>query len=495
MFFAPKHPTRLPRHQLGMRSLHLTSFNPVLDRHQQGFVLPIALGMGLVMVLLGAATLIHSQGAQTIASQRRQMGSSLLTTEGGVARTLTQLSDPNNAPLLARNYDTINPATGTTYLGPDGIPNNGDEETTAVDEWSSFAPSAAACATLASPGSPTITYGGVIGTEGQYTLKAYRYDPSQSTGTVLVEGQQGESTSHVAVTLTIEADLPDFPGVLVTESGVLRGRTVMGTNGNVYYNPADSGNESLTSGAAAAGDPSRADFLDALWTGPADQFSTDSIAGKIVACPLSFSLPNSAPSGAETLGDLNGDRNLAGVSGSIKVYRADTLALTGNETVTVDTTAGPVYLYLTVGNFSMRGSSRIVNIRTDGQPPQVGDLRIILTPLARSLTLYDYACIQTAFIYIRTSDLHLETLGDGCPSSGDTNVDGVVWVEDVVNSINSVGGRPAEEDGDLSVTTNGVAAGIAVPEDVSSLSDLFDSLNLPIAYKLGKVQYWQRVQL
>jgi hypothetical protein len=478
-----------------MRARPLTPLHQILDRNQQGFVLPIALGMGLVMVLLGVNIIIRSQGVQTIATQRRQMGRSLLTTEGGVARTLAQLSDPNNAPLLARNYDSINPATGKTYLGPDGIANNGDEETTAVDEWSSFAPNAVDCTTLASPGSPTMTYGGVIGTEGQYTLKAYRYDPNQSTGTFFVEGQQGESTSQVAVTLTIEPDIPDFPGVLVTESGVLRGRTVLGTNGNVYYNPADSGNESLTSGAAAAGDPNRADFLDALWTGPADQFSSDSIGGKIVACPLSFSLPNSTPSGAEALGNLDGDRNLAGVSGSIKVYRADTLALTGNETVTVDTTAGPVYLYLTVGNFSMRGTLRILNIRTDGNPPQVGDLRIILTPLARSLTLYDYTCIQTAFIYIRTSDLHLETLGDGCPSSGDTNVDGVVWVEDVVNSINRLGGRSAEEDGDLSVTTNGVAAGIAVPEDVSSLSDLFESLNLPIAYKLGKVQHWQRVQL
>ena len=165
---------------------------------QQGFVFPLALGLGMVMILLGITTMIHSQKAQTTATQRRQMGNSLLATEGGVARTLTQLSQRNNASLLIRNYDRINPNTGT-YLGPDGIPNNGDEETTAVDEWSSFSTSTVPCATTASPGSPNMNYSGAIGVNGQYSLRAYRYNPSQKTGTFLVEGHQGESASLVAV--------------------------------------------------------------------------------------------------------------------------------------------------------------------------------------------------------------------------------------------------------------------------------------------------------
>ena len=478
-----------------------------LHSSQQGFALPIALGLGMVMLLLGLTTLIMSKTAQTTAIQRNRMGSSLLITEGGVARTLAQLSQVDNAPLLTLNYDSINPDTGRTYLGPDGIPNSGDEEAVAVNEWSSFVDDAVLCGSTATPRSPNITYSGAIGPEGQYTLRAYRYNLSQRTGTFVVEGQQGESESLVAVTLALESELPDFPGVLVAESGIWRGRKIFGANGNVYYNPSHSGNTSLTSGYAAPGDATRSNYLDALWSGPADLAGPDLIAGKIVACPLSFSWPHTPPSTTvEDLGVLNGDRALSGVNGSIKVYKASALNLSDFDVVTVDTTNGPVYLYLTNGPFNMRGHSQITNVRTDGRLPQVGDLRIIVATEA-PLNLFDRACIQTAFIYNPTSDLSLQTVGDGCPSAPDTNIDGVVWVEDIVNSLNSSGGRATSEDNDLTVTTAGLVttftgvtsigatAGVAVPDDVSSLSDVLASLNLPVTYKFGGVQTWQRIAI
>ena len=477
------------------RFSHLRCQRQGWQQDQEGFVLPIALGLGFVMVLLGITVMIRSQTAQTIAYQRSHMGSSLLTSEGGVARTLMYLSQLNNAPLLTRNYDSINPNTGTTYLGPDGIPNNGDEGITAVDEWSGFSASTVPCATTASPGSPSMSYSGAIGVNGQYALRAYRYNASQKTGTFLVEGQQGGSESLVAVTIVIDSVVPDFPGVVVLDAGTLRGRRMIGTNANVYYDPIDSGNISLSSGFAGPANLTRADYLDALWSGPADNFVTDTIDGKIVACPLSLSWPHTLPAApVEALGVLNGDRTLSGVSGSIKFYQASQLDLNSSDTITVDTTDGPVYLYLAGGPLSMRGASRIVNVRTDGKLPQVGDLRIIVAA-EEPIDLFDTVCIQTAFIYNPESDLHLQTTGDGCSSSGETNIDGVVWVEDVVNTVNSVGGRASDEDVELSVTTSGVTAGIAVPNDVSSLSDLFGDLNLPTFHRFGGVKTWQRVQM
>jgi hypothetical protein len=105
----------------------------------------------------------------------------------------------------------------------------------------------------------------------------------------------------------------------------------------------------------------------------------------------------------------------------------------------------------------------------------VGDLRIIGSA-GKHFNIYDNACIETAFVYNRDAHLDLNTSGDGCPSSGETNIDGVVWVQSVHNNSAST-------------------SGIAVPDDVSSLSDILNSLNLPTKSKLSAVLSWQRVQL
>ena len=108
---------------------------------EQGFALPLALGLGFVMVILGLTTIMVAQSDRTSAFNRKQAGASLAIAEGGMARSLAQLTAPNNAVLLNRNYDTINPKTGKTYLGPDGMFNSGDEEASAIDEWTSYDPS------------------------------------------------------------------------------------------------------------------------------------------------------------------------------------------------------------------------------------------------------------------------------------------------------------------------------------------------------------------
>ena len=84
---------------------------------QKGFALPIVMGMGMVMMVMGLTAIIVAQSDRTTAFQRKQTNSSLAASEGGLARTLAQMTLPNNAVLLTRNYDTINPRTGKTYLG------------------------------------------------------------------------------------------------------------------------------------------------------------------------------------------------------------------------------------------------------------------------------------------------------------------------------------------------------------------------------------------
>jgi hypothetical protein len=94
---------------------------------QQGFALSLAIGLGLVMTAIGITTILVAQNDRLAAQQRKESGSGLFVAEGGTARMLAQFQKPNNSLLLVRNYDSINPTTNKTYLGPDGVPNSGDE--------------------------------------------------------------------------------------------------------------------------------------------------------------------------------------------------------------------------------------------------------------------------------------------------------------------------------------------------------------------------------
>ena len=153
-----------------MNNLKTAFRNSFSDR---GFVLPITLAMGIVMILVGLAAVARSQYTRINTFSRQQTGGSVAVAEGGVSRTLAQLSKPNNRVLLTGNYDTINPKTNKTYLGVDGILNNGDEENAAVNQWTSFS-GTSPCSNAPSPGTPNATYNGLIGNGDSYTIDLLR---------------------------------------------------------------------------------------------------------------------------------------------------------------------------------------------------------------------------------------------------------------------------------------------------------------------------------
>jgi hypothetical protein len=436
---------------------------------ERGSVLPMVMGMGMIMMLAGVILIVQSQQGQNLAQGRTVSGNSLAVAEGGVARTLALLTKPNNAVLLTRNYDEINAETGRTHLGPDGIVNSGDEESTIVQEWAN------ACPCPPDPGPPDIAYSGNIGSNGQYKLLAYRYNAIDKTGTFLVEGTQGNSAAaHITVTVSINSSVTNFPGIVGTDSVKLLGRNVSGVNGNVYYDPNYGRTPSSITGFAAPNSPNRAQYLDDLWSGP-----SDNVSGTIFAYPLNFTLPYTPPSEALNLGDIKNSRTIINTTGTLQNYKAKKIELNNNDTLLVDTTQGSVHLYVKEG-ITMRDRAKIRNVRSDGKPPRVGDLRLILGEEDfREVSLYDTPCIDTAFIYDAKSDVLLKTDGDGCPSKGNSNIDGVVWAEDIDE------------------TTNASTSGINVPDDVSSLSDILPSIGLTVQSnnKFGSIKSWQKVKL
>jgi hypothetical protein len=474
------------------------------QNRNSGFALPLAIGVGLCLLVLGLVIAIAAQSDRINASQRRETGANLMVTEGAIARVMALLSNRNNAVLLARDYDPINPRTSRNYLGTDGVPDSGDETGTAVDEWTGYNPSPLPCHQLVNWGAPNLPLTGTLGSNGSYVLRAYRYDQSRQQGILLMEGNYRGRSTAVAITITVTPDLTDFPGVVAISStptnladgkSILRGRNVLGYNGNLYYPPNHSANPALI-GSAAPGDSTRPDYLDATWAGSADGATSDGIAGKVFACRLLPTIPQ-VPQGTN-LGTLNTSQTLSGAAGGITHYRVDSIALSGTDTLTVDTTSGPVYLYLTTGTIQLNNTAKILNIRTDGIPPRVGDFRIITTHLSGSVLLYDQSCIQNAFLYSFADNLELYTTGPSCPGGRNASFEGVVWAEVIAGAKNNVSNRDVTTEWAFRFNNTiipGTTAGIAVPDDVSSLADVLEYVDWPARYRFGGIKNWQQVRL
>jgi hypothetical protein len=478
-----------------------------------GFALPIAIALGLVMIAFAGASILVAQNDRNNAVQRRTSGASLLVSDSAVARAMMQLSKPNNGVLLVRNYDPINSTTGKNYLGTDSVSKSGDETTTAVDEWTGYNPSSAPCFQQLGWSAPNIALTGTITPNETYTIRAYRYNKQKQLGTLLVEGNFRGQVSLVSVTFSIQPVLDDFPGVLLENRGfstlgtlALRGRQVLGSKGNIYYGANSSADTSL-SGSSKPGDATRPSYFNALYSSTAqDGASGDTVAGTIFSCALKTNIP--AGITGTNLGLINTSQTLQGLGGAgITAYQVNKIDLANNDVLTVDTTGGPVRIDVPdKGNsgffpeqaITLRNNAKILNVRTDGQPPKVGDLRIMLRGNSQ-VNLYDKTCIQNAFVYIPGDDFRLLTSGSGCPGGQNTNFEGVVWAEEIVSSKNSASNRTVTtytgggNNEFETLVTPSATSGIAVPDDVTSLIDVLDYVNWPMRYRYGTIQNWQRV--
>jgi hypothetical protein len=491
------------------------SYSPSLKRCSpvQGYILPLVMLLGGGLLVLGLTAALVVQTDRQVGTMRRQNTDVLATAEGGAERILLELSRANNNLLLGRNYDPINPVTNRNYLGADGVLNSGDEGAIATDEWTGYNPSAAPCFQQSSVAAPAMAITGTMNGGGTYTLRAYRYNPTKREGTVLIEGRlPNQAPTILAVTIAVNVQTASFPGILatglnpITPTGVvaLRGRVVLGDKVNIYYPSSTSGNITVT-GSAAPGDPNRAAHLQAAWSSAADDVTGDAIQGTLNACRILVNLPFSPPMGTPNIGDVKNDKTLTGAPNQISYYYTNKVELNGNRTLTVDTTQGPVYLYVDT-KIDLNEQSRILNIRTDGKPPRVGDLRIfLLNPDAggkaeNSVVLEHTTCIQDAFLYAPGDDLELLTTGPGCPSGRNTNFEGVAWAEMIVAARQSSSARAVSDPlGKIQKTTQkvlpGVTSGIYVPSDVSSLLDIFPYISWPVRYQFGGVRAWQQVRL
>lgn len=169
-----------------------------LDNHDQGFALPLAVGMGLIMILVGMTMIARSQNDQITASAQKATASGLGVSEAGVThvqsflnkyRGFSTKSYPWSAHLTESGYMTSNCVSSSTVKA----------ETEALNDW------------ITLPG-------------GTNRFKVVSYTPptaAEGNGTLVLQGQARQettvkSTSQLVVNIPVRRDLnPAFrtPGL------------------------------------------------------------------------------------------------------------------------------------------------------------------------------------------------------------------------------------------------------------------------------------------
>ncbi len=160
------------------------------NSNEKGFALPIAMGVGLVIVLLGAVMMARSQTDRVTSSTQKATTQGLSAAETGVAR----YQDLVNKYRAISTYNN----TGTvSWTNPSSIPN-----------ISSCGSTTEATAVSAQATTNWQNVDSTDSTKGQYRLISYAYTPNSGvaantapgTGTLIVEGRVNQTGSGSTAT-------------------------------------------------------------------------------------------------------------------------------------------------------------------------------------------------------------------------------------------------------------------------------------------------------
>ncbi|WP_299489022.1 hypothetical protein [Acaryochloris sp. IP29b_bin.137] len=313
----------------------------------EGFALPIAIGFGLIMVLVALTLSIKSRDDQVSAISQKQTTASATVAEGGISRTLGFLNQ-NYHMLLRSDYDP------NSLLGSDS-----------PDEWS-FLAKPPPCFT----GVNDILTGKIPNNApaNTYTVEAYRYsDPDgisnsgDETGTLIVKGHPPNSSavSRIQQTMKISQSTSpaSFPG-LMAQNITLGNNDVLGAvSGNVVCT--DTLNCAVPVSECVNGQPTDAGLRNSI-----DALNNSVVQGQIYVRDVIWPPVPAIPSGAMNV-SISGATSFprtgdtVGTNGAYH-YQVSDITLSGSDQVTVDTTSAPIYFYVT-GDIDISGQAALAH--------------------------------------------------------------------------------------------------------------------------------------
>lgn len=354
-----------------------------LTKQEIGFVLPLVVIIGLILLVGGLATLARSFGGLVGAIRQEQAGQAREIAETGLARTVGRLN--RQWPYLLINcYDA-----------------NGSVPNTCSGTWANPALPSAIC-----PGHETISTPPVTGTTsqpaGRYRIDTYTFSGTQfygGTGKIKVIGERlGSNGTTVVASATVEQEFDVKPkncdaryGQPATSSGFpgllgwginLGGNDVRGRiSGNVMC--------ITCTGEADMGANSQSIVDGNKFWGPIS-------VPPVPTFPPQLSATAKAITDSLTITAGNTNDGMCAIDSNtppITHCRISSITLSGQRFLTVDSAAGPVRLYVS-GNINASGQAGIIHKAGSNTAPSPGHLGLFGNPLSS-----DPACMANASCY------------------------------------------------------------------------------------------------
>jgi hypothetical protein len=179
-----------------------------LLHNEDGFAIPIAIGLGLITILLATTAVIKAQNDKIAAVSKKDANASLYAAENGISRIqafLNQYRSAASAP-ACQSWSTINcsDTTGISWAVATQLPSTLNAECSAA---STLAGAQAAVSNAATRQWVAVDAADV--TKGQYRLVEYNA-PTSSLGVLIVEGRATSVASNASVA-RLKVDIPLFP--------------------------------------------------------------------------------------------------------------------------------------------------------------------------------------------------------------------------------------------------------------------------------------------
>lgn len=330
----------------------------------KGFALPIATGLGLIMLLIGTTMIIRSQGDQTIASAQKSTKRGLSAAEAGITRYQSLI----NSNRVIAMYKDCNGTRNSSGVCPD---------TGSTRSWSNATAIAGITSCSGGGAAPvrdnaTTVWRNVDSSNsslGQYRLVSYVYPAPGTTGTVgtapgigelTVEGRvnqvgsgstatQGVGTATTKLQVNIPVSQGDTKTVPVPGLWFKTGElgTNVGTgntiNGNLLYS---GGCDPKSVGGTINGTRTAAPSLDFPDLPTPPTFSASNTLGNITGGSLTL------PRG----GDSYVDKVINGYKVRVYEYKVSSINLNGGgDSITI--TPGKRVTFYLEGNLSTGGSA------------------------------------------------------------------------------------------------------------------------------------------
>lgn len=391
--------------------------------NEQGFAMPIAVGLGLIILLIGTMLLVRSQSDQVSASTQKSNSRGLSAAEIGITRVQSLIT---SNPVIATYPLTA--ATGPSWSNASSIPGIGCSSTV-NQQVSSFASTYTNWQDVSTPDSSKV----------QFKIVNYQYSPSDitqpntapGTATLTVEGRVDQSGSGNSATSTVgtattqlQVNIPvqpgsvistPFPGLWVTST------TASGnTNANILA-PCDQTSVPVTF-TPPSSNPNNYQVYRNNLNQPQVPNKPSSLI-KTITTVAGVTLPQAT--------DITNQLNFNSATGEYQ-YSIPSISLTGNNVLTFSP-GYKVALYVD-GNINLGGTTGIRHDCTDTNGNAISncrptDARIYGLSANGSLQLSGNAAICDVFFLAPNYTASINGGGNAGSCNSGANSNGIYWIK------------------------------------------------------------------